>query len=163
MDHSFSVDPEDSCGQSEECHEGMEAWAISQLEEITSAFDALVSDFDTEATAFETVVMDYNATADADYALVDHVLGIVEEASDTVTYYEYDGSHGFHDPMGTFEALNEAFRDLLDAKAYFYENMPEPTTTPPPPGGFDTLIVVGGAAGGIVVGLLLGVLVGRRR
>jgi hypothetical protein len=163
MDHSFSVDPEDSCGQSEECHEGMEAWAISQLEEITSAYDALVADFDAEATAFETAVMAYNDTADADYELVDHVLGIAEEAADTVAYYGYDGSRGFHDPMGTFEAINEAFRDLLDAEAYFYENMPDPEPTTPPPAGFDTLIVVGGAAGGIVVGLLLGVLVGRRR
>jgi hypothetical protein len=163
MDHSFSVDPEDSCGQSEECHEGYEAWAINQLEEITSAFDALVTDFETEADAFETIVMAYNATADADYELVDYVLGIVDDAAGTVTYYVDDGSHGFHDPMGIFEGVNGAFRDLLEAEAYFYENMPESEPTTPPPAGFDTLIVVGGAAGGIVVGLLLGVLVGRRR
>jgi predicted CXXCH cytochrome family protein len=165
MDHSFSVEPEDACGQTTDassCHSGNEAWAINQLEEIQTSYDALVADFEAEATAFETAVMAYNDTADADYELVDYVLGIVDEASATVGYYGYDGSSGFHDPMGTFDALNDAFRDLLDAKAYFYENMPEPTSLPPP-GGFDTLILVGGAAGGIVVGLLLGVLVGRRR
>ncbi|MFW9925259.1 MAG: ammonia-forming cytochrome c nitrite reductase subunit c552 [Candidatus Thorarchaeota archaeon] len=161
MNHTFSVLPEDACNQTD-CHEGQLDWAINQLEEIQSSYDALVADFNAEATAFETVVMDYNATADADYELVDYVLGIVDEASTTVGYYGFDGSSGFHDPMETFDALNDAFRDLLDAKAYFYENLPEPTT-PPPVGGFDTLIVVGGAAGGIVVGLLLGVLVGRRR
>ncbi|MFW9891811.1 MAG: multiheme c-type cytochrome [Candidatus Thorarchaeota archaeon] len=161
MNHTFSVLPEDACNQTA-CHEGQLDWALTQMEEIQSSFDALVTDFTTEADAFETIVMEYNATADADYELVDYVLGIVDDASTTVGYYGYDGSSGFHDPMETFDALNGAFRDLLDAKAYFYENMPEPTT-PTPVGGFDTLIVVGGAAGGIVVGLLLGVLVGRRR
>ena len=164
MDHSFSVEPEDSCGQTTDlssCHSGNEAWAIAQLEEITSSYDALVTDFETEATAFETIVMDYNATAGADYELVDYVLGVVDDASGTVGYYGYDGSSGFHDPMGTFDALNGAFRDLLDAEVYFYDNLPEGPA--PPSGGVDTLILVGGAAGGIVVGLLLGVLVGRRR
>ncbi|MFX1482480.1 MAG: ammonia-forming cytochrome c nitrite reductase subunit c552 [Promethearchaeota archaeon] len=157
-----------TCGQGPECHEGQEAWAINQLEEIQSSFDALVTDLTTEASALETTVTDYNATAGADHDLVDYVLGVVDDASSTVSYYNGDRSHGFHNPMGAFDALNSAFRDVIDAKAYFYENMPEATpttstTTPVPTGGFDTLIVVGGAAGGIVVGLLLGVLVGRRR
>ncbi|MFW9958667.1 MAG: ammonia-forming cytochrome c nitrite reductase subunit c552 [Candidatus Odinarchaeota archaeon] len=158
MNHSFYVNAEDACGQAPECHEGQEEWAINQLEEIQSSFDALVADFDTEASAFETIVLAYNATAGADYELVDYVLGIVDEASTTVGYYVYDRSSGFHDPTETFDALNSAFRDLLDAKAYYYENLPAPA-------GFsaDTLIIVGGAAGGILVGLLLGVLVGRRR
>jgi hypothetical protein len=162
MDHTFTVEPADACGQTtdeSDCHSGSVAWALNQLEEITSSFDALVTDFETEAAAFETIVLAYNATAGADYELVDHVLGIVDDASGIVTYWGYDGSSGFHDPMGAFEALNGAFRDLLDAEAYYYENLP----APPPVGGFDTLILVGGAAGGIVVGLLLGVLVGRRR
>jgi len=166
MNHTFTVEPEEACGQTKDdtsCHNGQEAWAINQLEEIQSSFNALVADFEAEATAFNTVVMDYNATEGADYELVDYVLGIVDDASTTVGYYGYDGSSGFHDPTETFDAVNGAFRDLLGAEAYFYENLPEPTTTPPPVGGFDTLVVVGGAAGGIVVGLLLGVLVGRRR
>jgi len=159
MNHSFYVNPDDACGQAPECHEGQEAWAISQLEEIQSSFDALVADFETEASAFETIIMTYNATAGADYELVNHVLGIVDDASTTVGYYVYDRSSGFHDPTETFDALNSAYRDLLDAKAYYYENLPAPAA------GFsaDTLIIVAGAAGGIIVGLLLGVLVGRRR
>jgi hypothetical protein len=162
MNHSFYVDLDDACGQSDDCHNGTVEWAINQLEEIQDAFHDLVEELETEATAFTAIVEAYNLTADADYALVDLVLDEVDAAVGVAHYYDYDGSAGFHDPMETFTAVNDAFRDLLDAKAYFYENMPEPTVTPPP-GGFDTLIVVGGAAGGIVVGLLLGVLVGRRR
>jgi len=158
MDHSFSVAPEDACNQTG-CHTSLD-WALTQLEEIQSSFEDLVADFEAEVTAFETVVTDYNATAGADHELVNEVLDMVDAASTTVGYYVYDGSSGFHDPMGSFDALNGAFRDVLDAKAYFYENLPAPTG-----GGIpaDTLIIVAGAAGGIVVGLLLGVLVGRRR
>ncbi|MFW9844319.1 MAG: hypothetical protein ACFFEV_07075 [Candidatus Thorarchaeota archaeon] len=159
MNHTFSVEPEDACGQAAECHEGMEDWAIDQMEEIQTAFEELVEDFETEADAFEAIVVAYNATAGANLTLVNEVLDVVDAASTTVGLYVYDGSSGFHDPMGTFDALNSAFRDLLDAKAYYYESLPAA------PAGFsaDTLIIVGGAAGGIVVGLLLGVLVGRRR
>jgi predicted CXXCH cytochrome family protein len=160
--HTFYiVNATATCGQAPECHEGMEAWALSQLEEIQSSFDSLVSDFTTEADAFSTIVMDYNATAGADYELTSYVMGVVDDASSTVTYYQADSSSGFHDPTGTFNALNSAFRDLLDAEAYYYENLPAPTGGGGAP--LDTLIIVGGAAGGIVVGLLLGVLVGRRR
>ncbi|TFG98949.1 MAG: hypothetical protein E4H14_20560 [Candidatus Thorarchaeota archaeon] len=156
MNHTFAVLPA-SCNQTG-CHASQE-WAINQLEEIQSAYDDLVADFEAEASAFETIVLAYNATAGANLTLVTEVMDIVDTASTTVGYYGYDGSSGFHDPMETFDALNSAFRDLLDAKAYYYENLPAASA------GFsaDTLIIVAGAAGGIVVGLLLGVLVGRRR
>ena len=162
MNHTFTVEPEEACGQGPECHEGHEEWAINQLEEIQGAFEDLVLELETEATALETIVMAYNATADADHALVSDVLDEIDLAVGVAHFYGYDGSGAFHDPMETFDAVNGAFRDLLDAKAMYYENLPAPTS-PPPNGGFDTLIVVGGAAGGIIVGLLLGVLVGRRR
>jgi len=164
MDHSFSVEPEDACNQTG-CHDNNLAWALAQLEEIQSGFEDLVADFDAEAAAFETAVLAYNATEGADTDLVSEVLDMVDEAAAAVGYQVYDGSSGFHDPYGSFAAVNGAFRDLLDAKAYFYENVPEPPTSPPttPIPVDNTLIIVGGAAGGIVVGLLLGVLVGRRR
>jgi formate-dependent nitrite reductase cytochrome c552 subunit len=155
----FIINATAACGQGSECHAGQEDWAINQLEEIQSSFDDLVADFEAEATAFETVVLAYNATAGANHTLANYVLGVVNEASGVVGYYGYDGSSGFHDPTETFDALNSAYRDILDARAYYYENLPAPAA------GFsaDTLIIVAGAAGGIVVGLLLGVLVGRRR
>jgi len=162
----FIVNATATCGQGPECHEGQEAWALSQLEEIQSSFDALVSDFETEATDFEAIVTAYNETADADYELTSYVMGVLDDAASTVSYYQADSSSGFHDPKGTFDALNSAFRDLLNAEAYYYENLPVPTTTTTTGGGgvpLDTLFIVGGAAGGIIVGLLLGVLVGRRR
>jgi hypothetical protein len=155
MNHTFLVNPDDACG---ECHDGQEAWAINQLEEIQSSYDALVADINAEATAFEAIVNAYNATAGANYTLANYVLGVVDDAMSTVSYYNGDGSSGFHNPTATFADLNSAYRDILDAKAYYYANVPAAA-------GFsaDTLIIVGGAAGGIVVGLLLGVLVGRRR
>lgn len=159
MNHTFAVLPEDACGQAPECHEGQEAWAINQLEEILSSYEDLVADFETEASALETAVATYNATAGANHTLANFVQDEIDAASAVISYYGYDGSSGFHNPMETFDAINSAFRDLLDAKAYYYENLPAPAA------GFsaDTLIIVAGAAGGIVVGLLLGVLVGRRR
>jgi formate-dependent nitrite reductase cytochrome c552 subunit len=171
LNHTFAVDPSIACGQTDDCHNGTVEWALNQLEEIQTAFETLLEEFETEAAAFTTVVTTYNATADADHAFVDTVLTMVDDAETLAHYYNYDGSSGFHDPPESMGGLNEAFRDLLDAKAYFYENMPEPTTPPPSTttttdGGApvdQTLIIVGGAAGGIVVGLLLGVLVGRRR
>jgi hypothetical protein len=158
--HTFYiVNATATCGQSTDCHQGQEAWAISQLEEIQSSYDALVTDIDAEATAFEAVVTAYNATAGANYTLTNYVQGVIDDAMSTVSYYNGDRSFGFHNPTQTFADLNSAYRDILDAKAYYYANLPAPA------GGIgaDTLIIVAGAAGGIVVGLLLGVLVGRRR
>jgi formate-dependent nitrite reductase cytochrome c552 subunit len=165
LNHTFVVDPDVACGQSDECHNGTVEWALHQLEEIQSAFETLYEEFETEATAFTAIVMAYNDTADADYDLVSDVITMIEDAEDAAHVMLADGSHGFHDPPELMGTLNEAFRDLLDSEAYFYENMPDPVvTTPTTPVPVDnTLIIVGGAAGGIVVGLLLGVLVGRRR
>lgn len=159
INHTFAVNPDEACGQSTECHEGHEDWAINQLEEIQSAFHDLVLELETEATAFEVIVEAYNATVGANHTLANYVLDEIDTAVGVAHYYDYDGSGAFHDPMETFDAVNGAFRDLLDAKAFYYANLPAPAA------GFsaDTLIIVGGAVGGIVVGLLLGVLVGRRR
>jgi len=158
MNHTFSVVPEEACNQTE-CHAGHLDWALDQLEEIQSAYLALVGELETEATALETIVDAYNATVGANHTLANYVLDEIDAATGVVSYYGGDGSSGFHDPMESFDAINDAYRDLLDAKAYYYANLPTPVA------GFsaDTLILVGGAAGGIVVGLLLGVLVGRRR
>ncbi len=159
MNHTFTVETADACGQSTECHEGHEEWAVNQLEEIQSAYEELVLELETEATAFAAIVEAYNATAGANHTLANYVLDEIDTAVGVAHYYGYDRSSGFHDPTETFEAVNGAFRDLLDAKALYYANLPAPVA------GFsaDTLIIVAGAAGGIVVGLLLGVLVGRRR
>jgi formate-dependent nitrite reductase cytochrome c552 subunit len=161
LNHTFSVDPDVACGQSDDCHNGTVEWALNQLEEIQTSFEHLVEELETEAAALGVIVGAYNLTADANHTLANYVLDAIDEAVEVAHYYGYDGSEGFHDPPETFDAVNEAFRDLLNAKAYFYENMPALATG----GGIstDTLIIVGGAAGGIVVGLLLGVLVGRRR
>ncbi len=162
LNHTFAVDPDIACGQTDECHEGTVEWALNQLEEIQTSFAHLVEELETEAAAIGLIVEAYNLTADANHTLANYVLDAIDEAVGVAHYYGYDGSAGFHDPTETFDAVNGAFRDLLNAKAYFYENVPAATT---PGGGIsaDTLIIVGGAAGGIVVGLLLGVLVGRRR
>jgi hypothetical protein len=172
LNHTFEVKPDLACGQSEECHEGMETWALGQLEMIEEAFDALVAEFTADATAFTTVVETYNATADADHALANMVLADISDAEAVFDLYEADGSHGFHYPHMIFEELNAAYNDFLNAKAYFYENLPADVTTVTETVtvtvthtviGGDTLLLVGGSVGGIVVGLVLGVLVGRRR
>ena len=163
LNHTFVVNPDVACGQSDECHEGLEDWAIDQLETYQASYVELTEDIEDEVAAFGPIVEAYNETAGANHTLANYVLGIVDDADGLVSYYGGDGSHGFHHPHQIFGELNEAFADLLDAKAYFYE-----MTGGAPGGGTpgvsaDLLIIVGGAAGGIVVGLLLGVLVGRRR
>jgi hypothetical protein len=166
LNHTFVVQPDKACGQEggdPGCHdeEGLAEWAIAQLETYQSSYEDLTEEIETEVASFEAIVMAYNETAGADYDLVDEVLAYAGAAADLVSYYNNDGSSGFHHPHQIFGDLNAAFADLLDAKAYFYEMTGE--TAGPPPFPADTLIIVAGAAGGIVVGLLLGVLVGRRR
>jgi formate-dependent nitrite reductase cytochrome c552 subunit len=159
LNHTFVVKPDLACGQAAECHMGLEDWAINQLETYQASYEDLTVEILAEANAFEPVVLAYNATAGANQTLVNYVLGFVDDAANLVTYYNADGSQGFHHPHQIFGELNAAYADLLDAKAYFYEMVPAPVAGI----GVDTLIIVAGAAGGIVVGLLLGVLVGRRR
>jgi formate-dependent nitrite reductase cytochrome c552 subunit len=161
LNHTFLVNLDEACGQSTECHEGLEDWAIDQLETYQASFEELTAELGAEADSFEAIVLAYNATAGANYTLVDYVMGYVDEAGSMLMLYNGDGSSGFHHPHQVFGDLNEAYADLLDAKAYFYEMTGE--TAGPPPLPADTLVIVAGAAGGIVVGLLLGVLVGRRR
>jgi len=161
LNHTFLVNLDKACGQSEECHKGLEDWAIDQLETYQASYEDLTAEIEAEVAAFKPIVLAYNDTADADHDLVDEVLAYVDAAADLVSYYDNDGSSGFHHPHQIFGELNAAFADLLDAKAHFYEMTGAGTT--PPPVQADTLIIVAGAAGGIVVGLLLGVLVGRRR
>jgi len=160
LNHTFAVDPDIACGQADECHNGTVEWAHNQLAEINDSFEELVEGFHAEATAISDIVTAYNLTAGANHTLANYVLDAIGDAVDVVHMYEADGSEGFHFPSRIFEGINEAYRDVLDAKAFFYENV-----APSTGGGIsaDTLIIVGGAAGGIVVGLLLGVLVGRRR
>ena len=163
LNHTFEVNPDLACGQSEECHEGLEDWANAQLEEIQGTFETLVEEFWEEANAIHTVVSAYNETAGANYTLANYVLGVIEDAESTVKYYENDRSEGFHYPTMILDEVNAAFRDVLEAKAYFHQYVPSPATSDG--GGIipDTLVIVGVAAGGILIGLLLGVLVGRRR
>jgi predicted CXXCH cytochrome family protein len=177
LNHTFAVNPDIACGQSDECHEGMEEWALNQLEMKHEAFAALIEEILDEADALTTIVETYNATAGADHELVAEIVDIIDDVESVVTAQEGDLSGGFHDSAGMMEALNAAYAELLDAKAYFYENTPAATvtvtetvtvTTTVTAGGtlfgFDAnLVLVGGAVGGIVIGLILGMLVGRRR
>jgi hypothetical protein len=177
LNHTFALDPDIACGQARDeaevgCHEGMETWALGQLEMRHEAFDALTLEITTEATAMAAEVATYNATAGADVSAANAMQAAIDAAEDVVAYYNYDGSGGMHDGAQTFTELNAAYAALLDAKATFYmDTAAAPTVTvtvtntvtgPPVPGG-DTLLLIGGSVGGIVVGLVLGILVGRRR
>ncbi|MFW9966915.1 MAG: ammonia-forming cytochrome c nitrite reductase subunit c552 [Candidatus Thorarchaeota archaeon] len=174
LNHTFAVNPDLACGQAREegelgCHEGMETWALGQLEMRHDAYEALTQEILDEADSMATVVAAYNATEGADVAAANAMQAAIDEAERVVGYYGYDGSGGFHDGAETFTALNEVYADLLNAKATFYESTAEAptvtvtvTTTVTVIGG-DTLLLIGGSVGGIVIGLVLGVLVGRRR
>jgi hypothetical protein len=165
LNHTFAIDPDIACGQARDadelgCHEGMETWALGQLEMRGEAFDALTEEILEDAEALAAEVATYNATAGANITLANLAQDAVDNAEDVVHYYQADSSRGFHDGAETFHALNEAHAALLNAKATFYRGSA-------PAGGFtlggDTLTLVGLGVGGIVVGLVLGVLVGRRR
>lgn len=163
LNHTFLVNLDLACGQTNDdpgCHEGMDAWAVAQLETYQASYEDLTEEIAAEVAAFGPIVEAYNETAGANHTLANYVLDMIDEADAKVFEYNADGSHGFHHPHQIFGELNGAYADLLDAKALFYE-----MTGTGGGGGIsaDMLIIVGGAAGGIVVGLLLGVLVGRRR
>ncbi|MFW9847768.1 MAG: ammonia-forming cytochrome c nitrite reductase subunit c552 [Candidatus Thorarchaeota archaeon] len=177
LNHTFMVNPDVACGQAPECHEGLEEWAIGQLESHQSAYNALVEEINTEVEDLSEIVLAYNATEGADHELVAEVMDIIDDVESVVSTQEGDLSEGFHDFSGIMSDLNAAYADLLNAKAYFYENTPPATvtntvtvtvtTTVTGPGGTlfgmdATLVLIGGSVGGIVIGLILGVLVGRR-
>lgn len=104
----------------------------------------------------------YNATAGANIALANDMQEAIDTAYETIDYLEADKSHGFHNPAWIMEELNAAYVDLLNAKATFYEQGGGAVVDA---AGFsaDMLIIVAGSIGGIVIGLVLGILVGRRR
>ncbi|MFX1368563.1 MAG: ammonia-forming cytochrome c nitrite reductase subunit c552 [Promethearchaeota archaeon] len=161
--HTFAVDPDIACGQARDedelaCHDGMETWALGQLEMRHDAFEALTDEILDEAETLAEEVDTYNTTAGADIAVANAMQDAIDDAESVVDYYMADGSMGFHDGAQTFEALNEAYAALLDAKATFYEAKAIPAGP-----GLDMILLIGGAGGGIVLGLVLGILVGRRR
>jgi len=176
LNHTFALDPDIACGQARDvdelgCHEGMDTWALGQLEMRHDAFLALTQEISAEASAMDAVVATYNATEGADVAAANAMQAAIDEAETVVGYYGYDGSEGFHDGTEVFAELNAVYADLLSAKATFYQTTAEGatvtvtntvTTTVTIVGG-DMLLIVGGSVGGIVIGLVLGVLVGRRR
>ena len=95
-----------------------------------------------------------DARAEAYTALTDEITGEATSLAALVDTYM-----GMHNGVQTFDDLNDAYANLLNAKAMFYKL----STTAAPTGGMDMIIIIGGAAGGLVLGLVLGVLVGRRR
>ncbi|MFW9888251.1 MAG: ammonia-forming cytochrome c nitrite reductase subunit c552 [Candidatus Thorarchaeota archaeon] len=171
VNHSFALNLTAACGQSDFCHMDTEEWAFGQLEMIQDAFAALSTEFYADYDALTAVILAYNDTAGADHTLVNNLITDIDDAESVFFLLGNDGSQGFHNPTGVFEELNAAYRDLLEAKATFYESVPEEVTvtvtntvtnTVTVVGG-DMLLTVGGAVGGIVIGLVLGILVGRRR
>ncbi|MGY5858674.1 MAG: ammonia-forming cytochrome c nitrite reductase subunit c552, partial [Candidatus Thorarchaeota archaeon] len=114
LNHTFAVNPDVSCGQSDECHEGLEDWAVDQLETYQASYEDLVEAIGAEVTAFGAIVETYNATAGANITLANYVMGVVDDAGGMVSYYNGDGSEGFHHPHQIFGELNEAYADLLD-------------------------------------------------
>lgn len=161
LNHTFAVNLSIACDQPGICHEGMETWALGQLEATQDAFHELTEEISDAADAFETVVLAYNETAGANLTITNAAMDAIDTATGAVAYYGYDGSEGFHDSRAIFEGLNDAYVTLLEGQAAFYEAIGEGdgAVAPPP----DMLIIIAGAGGGIVLGLVLGILVGRRR
>ncbi|MDF1541084.1 MAG: ammonia-forming cytochrome c nitrite reductase subunit c552, partial [Candidatus Thorarchaeota archaeon] len=173
LNHTFVVDPELACGQSEDCHLWTEEWAKNQLDTIGNTFDALVDEIRAEATSFETIISTYNATAGANTTHANYVQGIIDEVVGLVDDLDGDGSHGFHNPAAFTAKLNDAYQDLLDAKTYFYEYLPPVTIDNGStitetvtefvtiPGG-SQLMLAAALSGGLLIGILVGVILGRR-
>ncbi len=172
LNHTFVVDPALACGQSVECHEGQEEWALNQLENIGDAFDALSDEILTEATSFELQVQAFNQSAGANATFANEMQEIIDDVRDRVQALVDDDSHGFHNPVAITEALNDAYRELLDAKAVFYQYVPtftvtntvtETTVVVVTSSPADLMLpVIAGAIGGILIGLLVGAIIGKR-
>lgn len=169
LNHTFVVNPDIACGQSDECHEGMEDWALGQLDNIGVAFDALTDEILAEATSFELQVQAFNSSSTANATFANEMQDIIEDVRGRVDDL-MDGSRGFHNPSAMTAALNEAYRDLLDAEAVFYQYVPNLTVTTTvtetnlitPPVADTMLQFVGGSIGGMLIGIIVGVLIGKR-
>ncbi|MFW9803472.1 MAG: ammonia-forming cytochrome c nitrite reductase subunit c552 [Candidatus Thorarchaeota archaeon] len=169
INHSFALNLTAACGQSDTCHMDTEDWAFGQLEMIQDAFAALSTEFYAEADALRALIVAYNDTEGADQTLAADLVAEIDDAEYVFDLLGYDRSQGFHNPGTIFEEMNAAYRDLLEAKATFYESVPEEvivtvtTTHTVEVVGGDMLLTIAGSVGGIVIGLVLGILVGRRR
>ncbi|MHA2426347.1 MAG: ammonia-forming cytochrome c nitrite reductase subunit c552 [Candidatus Thorarchaeota archaeon] len=172
LNHTFVVNPDLACGQSDDCHEGYEDWALLQLEMIGDAFDSLTDEILAEATSFELQVQAYNQSANANVTFANEMQDVIDEVRDLVDDLIADDSHGFHNPSGITEILNEAYRDLLNAESAFYQHVPTMIVTETVT-VTDTIVItrseadsmltlVGGTIGGLLLGIIFGVVIGKR-
>ncbi len=122
LNHTFVVKPDLACGQPNSgCHEDNLDWVLAQLEVIQDTFQSLADEIEIEATSLRTLILVYNISEEANHDLVIEVINVIDDVNTTISTMRNDGSFGFHDRMGILTALNEAYIDLLNAKAYFYE------------------------------------------
>lgn len=129
LNHTFAVDPDLACGQSPECHEGMEEWALNQLEEIQNSFDVLVDEVLAEAASLQSIIDSYNQTAGSNKTLVNEIKWRIDDAVEIVEVARDDRSHGFHNPAYLTAEVYSAYTDLLNAKSFFYESLQGETIT----------------------------------
>jgi formate-dependent nitrite reductase cytochrome c552 subunit len=182
MNHTFNVNPQEVCGQSEFCHEGMETYVLGQLEIIHDIYEALTLEILSLADTVENQAAEYEASQDANATVVSMARSIIADARNIVESFNEDRSRGVHDWQQISDSLNTAHRALLQARAAIFEaesivyelisgEIDVTTYTmivtryidpPPPPLGQSELNFVGGAVGGFMVAIILGIIVGRK-
>ncbi|MFX0055782.1 MAG: ammonia-forming cytochrome c nitrite reductase subunit c552 [Promethearchaeota archaeon] len=180
MNHSFNVNAEAACGQSEFCHKGMETYVLGQLQVIHDTYEAMTLELLSLADDIENQALRYEATLGANATIVAMAQLAITTARDTVELFNEDRSRGVHDWWEMSASINEMHRALLEARAAILEAESivhdliageiEVTThtviryvdPPPPPPGQSELGFVGGAVGGFIVSLIVGIIVGRK-
>jgi hypothetical protein len=182
MNHTFNVNLEEVCGQSEFCHEGMETYVLGQLEVIHDTYEALTLEILSLADDVETQVTAYEVTHDANTTIVAFSQSAITDARNIIDLFNEDRSRGAHDWWEMSSSLNIVHRALLQARASIFEaesivheliageievtthivTMTRFIEPPPPPAGQSELSFVGGSISGFIVALIIGIIVGRK-
>ncbi|MHA2020773.1 MAG: ammonia-forming cytochrome c nitrite reductase subunit c552 [Candidatus Thorarchaeota archaeon] len=182
MNHTFNVNSQEVCGQSEFCHEGMETYVLGQLEIIHDTYEALTLEILSLADTVENQAAEYEASQDANATVISIAHSTITEARNVVESFNEDRSRGLHDWREMSDSLNAVHRALLQARAAIFEaesivhdlisgeiDVTTHTMTvtrhidpPPAPLGQSELNFVGGAVGGFMAALIIGIIVGRK-
>jgi predicted CXXCH cytochrome family protein len=141
-------------------------WAETQLGIIQGTVGEMIANVTAILDYATTTIADANATAGVDQTKITQAVDLADTAETWVSYVENDRSDGFHNPEQAYTLLSEAYRLAFEAESVASNAQQD---------AMSNLLDIGageletaqsylyiGAAGAIVMGLAVGLVVGRR-
>lgn len=147
-----------------QCHD--QTWASTQLGIIQGTFSEMMANVTTVIEEAEAAISEANTTSGVDQTKVDEAVALLSTAEDWLNFLEGDDSGGLHNPERSWELFSDAYRLAFEAESIAQEAQQtalsgEVTRVEGELATSQTYLYVG-ALGAIVVGLAIGMVVGRR-